>query len=114
MSDPTITWSVVSLECYESFAGFENVVRYVHWRCTASGAGLDEETVTASRTGTVELPLHPLDPFILFDDLTEETVLGWVWPRINVADVDSGVRLDWAIIRDLPLIAPPLPWADDA
>ena len=116
MSDPTVTWNVVGLQCYEDFGGYQDVVRTVHWRCEASGPGEDGLPATAQRTGSTTVPVDEvgvIEPFTAFDNLTEDQVLAWVWGRINVAEVDSGVRRDWQLVSRPAVVDLPLPWADN-
>lgn len=60
------TWKVEGLKAYPRLDGKTNVVYSVHWRC-----GLID--------GIAEFA--PSDQFVPFENLTEETVLGWLWAK---------------------------------
>jgi len=64
-------------------------VAVAHWRCDASetvGEGDDEVTHYASAYGAQVFTPNPDDAgFIAYENLTEDTVKGWVW----AAEVDK-------------------------
>lgn len=76
-------WSFPTLDVTYSEDGFSNVVNIVHWQCVAS-----EDTFSAMAYGTVGLPA-PGTPFISFNDLTPEIVLGWVTGSLGEEYVDG-------------------------
>lgn len=101
-----ITWAISSLDCAPSEDGNANVVKTVHWRCT----GTDGD-YTASVYATCSLPA-PEDQFTAYADLTEATVLGWIWA--NGVDKDSAevaVQSQIDAQKNPPIVQPALPWA---
>jgi len=75
----TFSWTISTLERNLSDGG----VIVAHWRCTASetvGTGDDAVDYSAASYGTCGFTYDASAPdFTPYADLTEATVLGWVW-----------------------------------
>ena len=104
----TITWKIDNIECKLQEGEYADVVYIVHWRANARSG----EAAT-SRYGSVTLEFTGGD-FIPFEDLLEETVIGWVKDALGT-DVVDGIEtsLSYQIATLLaPTIASkPLPWS---
>lgn len=101
-----INWTISALDCSPSEDGFTNVVKVVHWRCE----GTDGE-FSGSVYATCSLPA-PHEQFTAYDDLTKETVLGWIWANgVDKAATEAAVAQQIANQINPPVITPPLPWA---
>jgi hypothetical protein len=74
-----MNWTISTLERELSDGG----VTVAHWRCTASetvGTGDDAVDYSAASYGTCGFTYDASAPdFTPYADLTEATVLGWVW-----------------------------------
>jgi hypothetical protein len=69
----TVTWSVSDMKRDVATGG----VNLVYWQCVAADETLPE--CTATEAGKLRLePDADAAGFVAYDDLTEETVLGWV------------------------------------
>jgi hypothetical protein len=102
----TITWVISALDCAPSENGYTNVVRTVHWRCNGEDTG-DTGTVYS----TCQLPA-PESSFIAYDDLTVNTVLGWIWANgVDKDATEAAVEAQIATAKNPPIVQPPLPWA---
>jgi hypothetical protein len=77
----TITWQIVQLDCRAT----DNFVHTAHWRATAKDNGHAVSTYATSTwvNGT------PVIPYL---NLTEETVLDWVWKNnVDKAAVEANL-----------------------
>jgi hypothetical protein len=103
----TYTWAVVAMKAYPEQGGFQNVVCGVNWTCT----GVDGEFSHIYCGGT-SVTLDPNDPFIPYDQLTEDEVIGWVQSALGpegVAEVYADINVQIAKQKNAP-VAQPLPW----
>ena len=98
----TFTWSIVTLERNEADGG---VVR-AHFKIEAVD-GEHTETLSGTRDFT---PDASAEDFTAYNNLTEETVLGWVKDGIDTAGVEAQIqeRLD---AKKAPKPVVGMPWA---
>jgi len=98
----TYTWSVANMERNTADDG----VVVVHWRCE----GVDGDH-TASSYGTTS---HTPDPsaasFVAYADLTEETVLGWVYGSVDKDATEAAIAAKIDAMAN-PTTASGTPWA---
>jgi len=98
----TYTWSVANMERNTADDG----VVVVHWRCE----GVDGDH-TASSYGTTS---HTPDPsaasFVAYADLTEETVLGWVYGSVDKDATEAAIAAKIDAMAN-PTAASGTPWA---
>lgn len=111
----TYTWTPTSLIGYPVFDGQTDVVTRVFYTVLAD----DGEGHTADYSNIQLTPLDPAVPFIPYDDLTPETVIGWVKANLGhdkVAAIEESLSIQ--IQRQVtPPPEPevlPLPWAPHA
>ncbi len=106
----TYTWLIDSLECIPSANGKSNVVCNVHWRLNAT-----DDKNTAGTYGVQHLMHKPTSPFTNYDNLTKDTVIGWVQDAMGT---DAVTALQESLDKQLenlanpPIISPKLPWAE--
>jgi hypothetical protein len=94
----TIIWSIEQLNRELS----DGLVTTAHWRCTAVDGDQSVSTcgsVGFERSGT----------FIPYDNLTQEEVLGWVKPQLEVADIEAGLQSHLEAKKN-PVTATGVPW----
>lgn len=104
----TITWIIPQggLECVPSQDGMTNVVKTVHWRCE----GVDGD-FAGSVYSTCSLPA-PEGQFTAYEDLTQETVLSWIWANgVDKDATEAAVLAQIETARNPPVVQPGLPWA---
>lgn len=102
----TINWIVSALDCAPSEDGLTNVVKTVHWRCE----GVDGE-FSGSVYSTCGLPA-PESDFVAYEELTEETVLGWIWANgVDKDAAEAAVQSQIDAAQNPPIVQPALPWA---
>jgi hypothetical protein len=94
----TITWTISTLDRDVS-SGF---VTTAHWQATA----IDGEH-TASIYSTVSWPID--EPQVPYDNLTLQTVLGWVWESVDRAATETALNAQINIKKN-PVTATGLPW----
>ena len=73
----TVTWSVTDMKRDVASGG----VKLVHWQCIATDGTHTECTATDGGKLRLE-PDASADGFVAYDDLTEATVLGWVYDSL--------------------------------
>jgi len=99
------TWTIATLERELSDGG----VMIAHWRCTESQT-VEEETYSASSYGTCSFTYDASSPdFVPYDQLTESTVMGWVWEQVSQEETEAALT---ANIEDQinPTTADGVPW----
>ena len=77
-------WNCKTVDVYPQAEGETNVVYNVHWIVTGT-----EEDYTANSIGTQVVALDPETPFIPFEDLTNEIVVGWTKEAIGADQVQA-------------------------
>jgi hypothetical protein len=93
-----ITWKINNLERQTS----DGLVTVVHWGVSA----VDGET-SASIVNTQALERG--DSFVNYDTLTEQTVLGWLWSKIDKEAVEASLEAQIEA-QKAPVISNGLPW----
>ena len=96
----TITWKINNLERQTS----DGLVTVVHWTATAVNGDYSASIVNTQA-------LERGDSFVSYDTLTEETVLGWLWSKIDKAAVES-VLTAQIEAQKAPVTANGLPWGE--
>lgn len=95
----TATWKISTLD-REVSNGF---VTTAHWNCTA----VDGEH-SASAYATVSWAEGT--PTIPYANLTEATVLGWVWESVDKAATEASLAAQIALLKN-PVKATGTPWS---
>ena len=93
-----INWTISTLDRDVS-SGF---VTTAHWQATA----IDGEH-TASIYSTVSWPID--EPQVPYDNLTLQTVLGWVWESVDRAATETALNAQINMKKN-PVTATGLPW----
>jgi len=96
----TITWKINNLERQTS----DGLVTVVHW-----GASAVDGDYTASIVNTQALERG--DSFVNYDTLTEETVLGWLWTKVDKETVEAALTAQIEA-QKAPVTANGLPWGE--
>jgi hypothetical protein len=94
----TTTWKISSLDRNTS----DGFVTTAHWTVTAvDGDHSASSYATASwAEGTITVP---------YSDLTESTVLGWVWESVDKSATESALAAQIALLKN-PVKASGTPW----
>lgn len=102
----TIAWTISQLDCVPvSPQGFDLVIT-AHWRCTGT-----QDEYTASVYSTCSFTFKQGDPFIPYDELTEQIVLNWCWENgVDKAATEQAVQKQIDNQINPPVVSPPLPW----
>ena len=93
-----ITWTISTLE-RETSNGFVTVA---HWQATA---------VDGDYTASIYSTCSWADgtPTVPYADLTQETVLGWVWESIDKESTEASLAAQIALLKN-PVKATGTPW----
>lgn len=105
----TYTWKVKSVKT-ASANGLENAVVQTHWE----KIGKDDDGVEGVFQGATPFPIDKItgNDFIPFEDLTEETILGWI-KAVVVDDYERHVneRIQREIdSKKIKVVEADLPW----
>jgi len=96
----TITWKINNLERQTS----DGLVTVVHWGATAVDGDYSVGIVNTQA-------LERGDSFVNYDTLTEETVLGWLWSKIDKDAVEASLTAQIEA-QKAPVTANGLPWGE--
>lgn len=97
----TITWKINNLERKSS----NGLVTTVHWSATAVDGDF-----SASIYNTQALERGA--SFVNYDTLTEETVLGWLFGKVNKATVEAALTAQ-INAQKAPVTVTGLPWENE-
>ena len=97
----TITWTINNLERQTS----DGLVTVVHW-----GASAVDGDYSACIVNTQALERG--DSFVSYDTLTEQTVLGWLWEKVDKDAVEAALTAQIEA-QKAPVSANGLPWATE-
>ena len=95
----SVTWSITNLDSNTA----DGFVTTAHWNATA----VDGEH-TASVYATVSWAEGT--PAIAYDNLTEATVLGWVWESVDKASTEASLAAQIALLKN-PVKSTGVPWS---
>jgi hypothetical protein len=101
------SWDIISLNTTPSESGLTNVVKSIDWCFIATDGGVVGQTCEQTM-----LPTADTESFTAYDDLTEETIIGWIKQYRDYDDIFSmaNQRLEEAkepvIVERIP------PWAN--
>lgn len=102
-------WQIGHLDCAVEENGLKNVVKNVHWAFTG-----DDGLHTVSLYGVYNLePVVDKKFYVDFDDLKEETLLGWIMAS-NAYDVEgmkAQIAKDLELMSNPPIVTKNVPWA---
>jgi hypothetical protein len=91
----TYSWRINALDAKIHENDLDNVIYTVHW--SFIGQDDSEEPVMANSIGTLGVQYNPEDPFIEYDDLTKEDVVGWLEAGLDVEamkqNIDNQIEL---------------------
>ena len=103
----TITWKINNLERQTS----DGLVTVVHWGASATEDSNDPEKPYSAGVYNTQA-LERGDSFVNYDTLTEETVLGWLWGKIDKEAVESALTAQIEA-QKAPVTANGLPWVTE-
>lgn len=107
-------WTVTAMTCFPSYEGESDVVFQVNWNCTGT-AYVGGEPVVESLNSITNVSPTQGQPFIPYDQLTQEQVLQWVWDTgPSQAETEANVQTVIDQKVNPPVTTPPLPWATPA
>lgn len=98
----TITWTINNLERQTS----DGLVTVLHWGATAADGDYSASIVNTQA-------LERGDSFVNYDTLTQETVLGWLWGKVDKATVEAALEAQIEA-QKAPVTASGLPWSVEA
>ena len=87
----TYNWNCKTVDVHPQEEGETDVVYNIHWIVTGTSDQLDSEGNPYSTTniGTQVVPLDSGTPFIPFENLTNEIVVGWTQDAMGEEEVTN-------------------------
>ena len=105
----TFNWSIHDMKRQTS----DGLVTVVHWGASAVDTIDEGEQVAVYQASIVNTQaLERGDSFVSYDTLTEETVLGWLWGKIDKEAVEAALTAQIEA-QKAPVIANGLPWVTE-
>jgi len=102
----TFNWVVTALNCLPNAPEGQDYVITVHWTCNGTDGAYN-----ASVYSTCSLPVVQGETFIPYQDLTLETVLGWIWDNgVDKDATEAAVQTQIDNLINPPVVTPPIPW----
>ena len=96
----TITWTINNLERQST----DGLVTVVHWGASASDGDYFAQVVNTQA-------LERGDSFVSYDTLTQETVLGWLWEKVDKEAVEAALEAQ-IDAQKAPVVLSGLPWGE--
>jgi hypothetical protein len=78
----TYNWKINQLDAKIQEGELQNVIYTVHWSLFAQDDS--EEPIIVSSIGTIGVEYKEGDPFIPYDELTKDDVIGWLNDQLDV------------------------------
>ena len=104
----TYTWTVTRMDCYPTQDTYTDVVFAVYWQV----AGTDGAN-TCAVSGNTQVTLDPAEPYIPYNQLTQDEVIGWVQAALGpdgITQYEGNIDTQLAALAVPPVVTPPLPW----
>lgn len=106
----TKKWIISDLEVKPSVDTLTDVVAIVHWRRQAEELVGEDKVLIADMYGACNINLPEAESFIPFEELTEETVIGWLESTLAVDVVDASLELNLDAQKNPPVVSKKAPW----
>jgi hypothetical protein len=103
-----ITWKINNLERQTS----DGLVFNIHWGAYATEASNDSEKPYGAGIYNTQTLERDGDSFVNYDTLTEETVLGWLWTKVDKEAVEAALEAQIEA-QKAPVSANGLPWVTE-
>ena len=97
----TTNWFISNLERNTA----DGLVTVIHWNATVTDGDYSASIVNTQA-------LERGDSFVNYDTLTEETVLGWLWGKIDKETVEAALEAQIEA-QKAPVTANGLPWVTE-
>lgn len=102
-------WKINYMDTKLSQNGLEKVVVSCQWSIT--GVDVDDSHVRSSTYGYCTFKDPEEDTFLAYDDLTEATVLDWIWANgVDREGVENGLASSMDTMRNPPTVILSNPW----
>ena len=102
-----IKWVVEQLDVKPQEGDLTDVVIVCHWRCNG-----EQDGQATSVYGTCSFT-QPGDPFVPYQDLTEQLVLDWCWGAgVDKDATEAAVQTQLDNLINPPIVNLPLPWSN--
>ena len=103
----TFNWVITALDCIPQTPEGADYVTVAHWTCNGT-----DGTYNGSVYSTCSFPVVQGSSFVPYSQLTEQTVLGWIWANgVDKAATEAAVDQQIADAKNPPITHPALPWA---
>jgi hypothetical protein len=90
ISDSILTeWKITNLTVINQTANFQNLVIIATYKYTGTYTDLSGNVFTASISGDINLQEPDPTNYVPYDQLTEDIVLGWIIPQMNMTYLNS-------------------------
>ena len=96
----TTTWTIVNLDRETT----DGLVTTIHWSASAVDGDYSASIVNTQQ-------LERGDSFVNYDTLTEETVLGWLFGKVDKEAVEAALEAQIEA-QKVPVKASGLPWGE--
>ena len=96
-----IVWNIVDLERETA----DGLVKTIHWNATAVDGDYSASIVNTQA-------LERGDSFVNYNTLTQETVLGWLWQKVDKDTVEAALTAQIEA-QKAPVMANGLPWVTE-
>jgi hypothetical protein len=106
----TKNWVISAMEVKNQVGDLQDVVYIVHYRRQATEVDGDK-TYFAETYTTVSLPAPEADKFTPYNELTKETVEGWLNQVLPVEAIDASLDAQIEQQKHPQTSTPALPWS---
>ena len=94
----TYKWKINALDAKIQENDLDNVIYTIHW--SFIGQDNSEEPVSASSIGTLGVQYTEENPFIPYEDLTKEDVVGWLEEGLDVDSMKENLDRKIELIKN--------------
>jgi len=92
------TWKINQLDAKIQENGLNNVIYIIHWSYVAIDDS--DKSISASSIGTLSVEYNEGNPFIPYEDLTKNDVVGWLEEGCNVEEMKNNLDNQIELIKN--------------
>lgn len=100
----TFVWTITQMWAKPVEGSYTDVVVTAAWNCAAVQGEYQTSNFGTSNFYTVG------DPFVPYDQLTQDQVLSWCWATMDKAQTEAITATQLQNLINPPVVNPPLPW----
>jgi hypothetical protein len=105
-----LDWDILKMDVH-TVDQQHGVVLTIHW-CLTGTQSAELQTHNGYTYGSVDLPYEPSENFVPFEQLDKNTVLAWLWNKLDKTQHEEQVQREINQKINPLTVSPTLPWSN--